>query len=133
VLQRLQHQLFCVGADLTTPLNDAGAPVAPRISPEQVVQLESECDHLTAELPPLDSFVLPGGTETAARLHLAATVLRRAELAAWVAAERFGVDQPGGVNSVALQYLNRVSDLVFLLARQAAWGDEVMWEPPCAP
>jgi len=66
-------------------------------------------------------------------LHLAATVLRRTELAAWSAATDLGLDQPGGLNSVALQYLNRVSDLVFLLARQAAAGRETLWEVPCEP
>ena len=128
LLERLQQELFDLGADLAMPMGDPATDSALRVSANQVVALEAESSQISQALPPLDSFVLPGGNEAAARLHLAATVLRRAEQDAWVATENHGLDQPGGLSSRALQYLNRISDLVFLLARQAAAGDERLWE-----
>ncbi|MCL2802403.1 MAG: cob(I)yrinic acid a,c-diamide adenosyltransferase [Micrococcales bacterium] len=137
-IEALQQELFDLGADIAMPLPLADAACrapgpgatsagAPRISPEQVKAIETQIDGLSASLPPLHSFVLPGGGEVAVRLHLAATVLRRAERAAWAAAERFGTDCAGGLNSLALSYLNRLSDLVFALARVASQGQETLW------
>lgn len=145
VLGVVQNELFDLGADLSTPL--VAAPEHPplRITPDSVLRLERWCDEFGAGLPVLRSFVLPGGTATAAALHLARTVTRRAERAAWVAAETYGLDpsdddaRPGGVNPDALRYLNRLSDLLFVLSRAANTGsDEVLWIPggqrePAAP
>lgn len=137
VLTHIQNELFDVGADLSTPLV-AEPEVEPlRITEEAVTRLEHWCDEFGDGLPVLRSFVLPGGTRTAAALHLARTVTRRAERAGWVAAEAYGTetattdtDTPGGVNPVALRYLNRLSDLLFVLSRAANRGsDEVLWVP----
>jgi cob(I)alamin adenosyltransferase len=119
-LERLQNRLFDVGADLSVPWN--GPDDRLRTTQEMVDVLESLCDEHNADLPELRSFVLPGGTETAARLHVARTVARRAELAALEA----------DVNPLARVYLNRVSDLLFILARRAnrlAGRDEPLWRP----
>ncbi len=123
-LERLQNELFDVGADLSVPF--AGPDERLRATQETVDRLERLCDELNAGLPELRSFVLPGGTETAARLHVARTVARRAELLALEA------DAAHGVNPLALVYLNRVSDLLFVLARAAnaeAGRDEPLWVP----
>ena len=106
-LQRVQRELFDLGADL------ALVKGGPRITPEHVGRLDRELDALEAALPPLRSFVLPGGSEAAARLHLARTVCRRAERAVVELHAREPLD------SAALVYLNRLSDLLFLMARQA--------------
>jgi len=128
LLERLQQELFDAGADLALPLPEEESASGVRVSPRHVAALEVECDQLSADLAPLDSFVLPGGSEAAARLHLAATVIRRAEHAAWQAAEAHGIDQPAGLSATVLQYLNRLSDLVFLLARRVGHGQEVLWD-----
>jgi cob(I)alamin adenosyltransferase len=124
-LERIQNELFDLGADLSVPLEDAKRERL-RIERAQVDALEELCDRANEGLQPLRSFVLPGGTETAARLHLARTVCRRAErLAVALDAER-------GVNSEALAYLNRLSDLLFVLARAAnaaAAEPEPLWRP----
>jgi cob(I)alamin adenosyltransferase len=119
-LQRIQNQLFDVGADLSVPF--AGPDEKLRTTQAMVDELEQLCDEHNAELPELRSFVLPGGTEAAARLHVARTVARRAELAALEAE----------VNPLARVYLNRVSDLLFILARRAnaiVGADEPLWRP----
>jgi cob(I)alamin adenosyltransferase len=119
-LRRLQNQLFDVGADLSVPF--AGPDEKLRTTQAMVDELEQLCDEHNAELPELRSFVLPGGTEAAARLHVARTVARRAELAALEA----------DVNPLARVYLNRVSDLLFIVARRAnalAGVDEPLWRP----
>jgi cob(I)alamin adenosyltransferase len=119
-LEHLQNRLFDVGADLSVPWN--GPDDRLRTTQEMVDALESLCDEHNAGLPELRSFVLPGGTEAAARLHVARTVARRAELAALEA----------DVNPLARVYLNRVSDLLFILARRAnrlAGRDEPLWRP----
>ncbi len=126
MLARIQNELFDLGADLATPGGDAEEEArALRILPEQVVRLEQEIDGANARLAPLSSFVLPGGTPTAARLHLARTIVRRAErrLVAAMATEQ--------LNPVALAYLNRLSDHLFVLARLAnrAGQDDVLWRP----
>jgi cob(I)alamin adenosyltransferase len=116
-LRRIQNDLFDLGADLATPGEMEGAL---RIVPQQVARLEAEIDAMNAHLPPLTSFVLPGGSPAAAALHLARAVTRRAERAAVAA----GVDGP------ALAYLNRLSDWLFVAARLAngVTGD-VLWHP----
>jgi cob(I)alamin adenosyltransferase len=129
-LGRIQNDLFDLGADLCVPEDEredrqsTRARTRLRVTPEQVVWLEQRCDEVNETLPPLTSFVLAGGTPGAAALHLARTVCRRAEreTVALAAAETVGSD--------ALQYLNRLSDLLFLLARAAnPPGGEVLWVP----
>jgi cob(I)alamin adenosyltransferase len=123
-LERVQNELFDLGADLSVPLSDERGRL--RVDESQVAGLEALCDAVNERLEPLRSFVLPGGTEVAARLHLARTVCRRAErLAVSLAAQT-------PVNPAALSYLNRLSDLLFILARAAnlAEGrDEPLWKP----
>ena len=123
VLARVQNELFDLGADLSVPLEREGRL---RVTQPLVDRLEDECDAFNAELPELRSFVLPGGSETSAVLHLARTVCRRAEREALVAASEHDV------NPLVLVYLNRFSDLLFILARaaNAADGpDEPVWRP----
>jgi len=123
VLVRLQNELFDLGADLSVPIENAARL---RVTQEQVDWLEDECDRFNAELPELKSFVLPGGTEAAARLHVARTVCRRAEREALVAAGAHDV------NTLAIVYLNRLSDLLFILARAANAAEglaEPLWRP----
>jgi cob(I)alamin adenosyltransferase len=122
-LERVQNDLFDVGADLSVPTEVEGRL---RVEQARVDELERLCDELNADLPELRSFVLPGGTETAARLHVARATCRRAERAALVA------DREVGVNPLALVYLNRLSDLLFIAARAAnaaAGRDEPLWRP----
>jgi cob(I)alamin adenosyltransferase len=130
LLLQVQNDLYDVGADLCTPL--AAEPDRPplRITPAYVAELEQACDRYNAELTPLRSFVLPGGTPAAAQLHVARTVTRRAERSTWAAIERHGTELEGGVNRVAATYLNRLSDLLFVLCRYAnrSTGDAV-WTP----
>jgi cob(I)alamin adenosyltransferase len=123
VLLRVQNELFDLGADLSVPIEDEARL---RVTQEQVDGLEDECDRFNAELPELKSFVLPGGSEAAARLHVARTVCRRAEREALIAAAAHDV------NPLALVYLNRLSDLLFILARAANAADgraEPLWRP----
>jgi len=119
-LVRVQNQLFDVGADLSVPF--AGPDERLRTSQQMIDWLEEQCDVHNATLPELKSFILPGGTAVAAHLHVARTSARRAELAALEA----------DVNPLARVYLNRVSDLLFILARAAnahAGRDEPLWRP----
>jgi len=131
LLRRVQNDLFDVGADLCTPLTDV-VPVRPplRVTQDYVDRLEAACDRWNAELTPLRSFVLPGGTPAAAHLHVARTVTRRAERAVWSALAHHGSEGEGGVNPLTATYLNRLSDLLFILCRHAnrAAGD-VLWVP----
>ena len=101
-----------------------------RIVQSCIDRLEGWCDELSDQVGPLSSFILPGGTETAAQLHVARTIVRRAERTAWRAAEAHGLSVEGGLNPLAVTYLNRLSDLLFLAARAAnvATGD-VLWVP----
>ena len=120
-LERIQNELFDVGADLSVPHDVAGRL---RIEQPAIDELERLCDEANAELPELRSFVLPAGTEAAARLHVARTVCRRAERDALTA------DREHGVNPLVLRYLNRLSDLLFILARASnAGADEPLWKP----
>jgi cob(I)alamin adenosyltransferase len=121
VLVRVQNELFDLGADLSVPF---GVTDRLRITHDQIAALERDCDRFNADLPELTSFVLPGGSELAARLHVARAVCRRAERKALEAAEELEINQR------ALVYLNRLSDLLFILARAAnAGGDEPLWRP----
>ncbi len=130
VLERVQNDLFDVGADLSVPLNPAPSGPELRVQEEWITELETYCDHFGENLPKLESFILPGGSAVAAQLHVASTVVRRAERAAWVALAEFGDDPDGGVNPLTAKYLNRLSDLLFITARYAngAHGD-ILWQP----
>jgi len=125
MLARIQNDLFDLGADLCTPEGARGGKDALRIVAAQVERLEKEIDALNAELKPLDSFVLPGGSPCAAHLHHARTVVRRAErlVAELAAAET--------VNAAALHYLNRLSDHLFVLSRHVndRGAADVLWRP----
>jgi cob(I)alamin adenosyltransferase len=117
LLERVQNELFDVGADLSVPVDVEGRL---RVTQQQVDQLEDACDEWNAELPELRSFVLPGGSEAAARLHVARTICRRAERDTLTPE----------VSPLARIYLNRLSDLLFILARAANTGrDEPLWKP----
>ena len=135
ILRRIQNELFDLGADLSNPLRPPGETLELRIEEAAVERLEAWCDHFGDPLPSLRSFILPGGTPAAAQLHVARTVVRRAERAAWQAAERYGTepaadDRPGGVNPLAITYLNRLSDLLFILTRVVNGTDgDVLWLP----
>jgi cob(I)alamin adenosyltransferase len=121
-LARIQNALFDLGADLSVPYDPAADRL--RVTQAQVDELEELCDEHNEQLPELKSFVLPGGSEAAARLHVARAVCRRAELAALAAAREVELDPLVPV------YLNRLSDLLFILARTAnAGGDEPLWKP----
>ncbi len=136
VLRHIQNEMFDLGADLSMPRRADSPGRDLRITPEYVARLEAWCDHFGESLPSLTSFILPGGTPAGASLHVARTVVRRAERVAWRAAELYGTsatrdsEAPGGVNPVALTYLNRLSDLLFILTRvvNGASG-EVLWIP----
>jgi cob(I)alamin adenosyltransferase len=122
-LSRIQNELFDVGADLSVPF---GVTDRLRVTQDSVDGLERLCDELNAPLPELRSFVLPGGTDAAARLHVARAVCRRAER------EALAADAEHGINPLVLAYLNRLSDLLFIAARAAnadAERDEPLWRP----
>jgi cob(I)alamin adenosyltransferase len=125
LLKRVQNDLFDVGADLSTPV--VSQPEFPplRVLPEYVGRLEGWCDEYNEPLQKLTSFILPSGSPGAALLHAACTSVRRAERSTWSAIEAYG----DGINPVAAQYLNRLSDLLFILARYAnrEVGD-VLWK-----
>jgi cob(I)alamin adenosyltransferase len=122
VLERVQNELFDVGADISVPFGVGDGRL--RVSQEQIDRLESDCDRFNAGLTELRSFVLPGGTEAAARIHVARAVCRRAERGVLEAAEQVEL------NPLVLVYLNRLSDLLFILARTAnVDGDEPLWKP----
>jgi cob(I)alamin adenosyltransferase len=126
VLLRVQNELFDVGADLCTPV--VAEPPFPqlRVEPGYVTRLEAEIDRFNAYLPKVRSFVLPGGTPASAHLHVARTVVRRAERATWAAM----AEHAESMSALPAQYLNRLSDLLFVLARHANLerGD-LLWKP----
>lgn len=126
LLVRIQNDLFDVGADLCTPVIDAPAFEPLRVLESQITYLEEQIDKYNDELEQLRSFVLPSGTPAAALLHVARTVTRRAERCTWAAIHAFGT----GVNPLTAKYLNRLSDLLFVLARTANKdvGDQ-LWVP----
>ena len=121
-LNRVQNDLFDVGADISVP--HGGDRTRLRLVPEQTAWLEQACDEVNAELAPLKSFVLPGGSPAAAQLHVCRTVCRRAE--------RRTIDCGDEVNAECVRYLNRLSDLLFILSRGAnlaVSGEEPLWQP----
>lgn len=127
-LERIQNDLFDVGADLCVPISNRETPGERlRVTPEQVTRLEKLIDAFNEPLAPLTSFILPGGTEAAARLHLARTVTRRAERAVGALLDR----EPAATNPQTLVYLNRLSDLLFVLARAVnrQGAGDVLWKP----
>ena len=126
LLTRVQNELFDVGADLCNPVvSDPKYPPL-RVEESYISDLELACDEYNEGLPTLRSFILPGGTPGAALLHTARTVVRRAERSAWAALEAY----PGSVNPATAKYLNRLSDLLFILARRANAGrGDVLWKP----
>lgn len=125
-IRAIQNDLFDLGADLCVPVEDSSATPPLRVTATQVERLERWIDELNQPLPPLNSFVLPGGCPAATWLHVARTVCRRAEIAGWELAAR------ETVNPEALRYLNRLSDLLFVAARAcnaAASCGDVLWAP----
>jgi cob(I)alamin adenosyltransferase len=126
VLRHVQNDLFDVGADLATPVVPDPKYPPLRVEQDYVDRLEGWCDRFNEDLPNLRSFILNGGTPAAAHLHVARTVTRRAERAAWLAYEQYAES----MNVLAITYLNRLSDLLFILARHAnrEQGD-VLWVP----
>jgi cob(I)alamin adenosyltransferase len=126
VLTHVQNDLFDVGADLATPVVPDPKYPPLRVEQEYVDRLEAWCDRFNEELPALRSFILNGGTPAAAHLHVARTVARRAERAGW----RAWAEHSETMNQLALKYLNRLSDLLFILARYANRGQgDVLWVP----
>jgi cob(I)alamin adenosyltransferase len=122
-LERIQNELFDVGADLSVPF---GITDRLRVEQAAIDRLETLCDEFNADLPELKSFALPGGTEAAARLHVARATCRRAER------DALSADGEMGVNPLVLAYLNRLSDFLFIAARAAnaaAGRDEPLWKP----
>jgi cob(I)alamin adenosyltransferase len=118
-IRRIQNDLFDVGADISVPLADARSRL--RVPAGHTAWLEDRCDEVNATLPPLRSFLLPGGTAAGAQLHVCRTVCRRAERRAVACGDR--------INPECVRYLNRLSDLLFILARAADPGEEPLWEP----
>ena len=128
VLRQIQNDLFDAGADLSTPV--VAEPKYPplRVTPVYVERLEAWCDEFNDGLSPLNSFILPGGTPLAALLHTARTIARRAERAAWAQIEA----SPDNTNVLPAKYLNRLSDLLFILSRVGNPEGDVLWVPGAA-
>jgi cob(I)alamin adenosyltransferase len=130
LLRRVQNDLFDVGADLCLPLATEYKYEPLRVQERWVDELEQAVDHYNENLSKLTTFVLAGGTPGAAYLHQARTVVRRAERSVWAAIEEYGTSLEGGVNLLAAKYLNRLSDLLFVLARHANRDvGDVLWRP----
>ena len=126
LLGRVQNEMFDVGADLCNPITEAPPYPPLRIDSAYIERLESECDAYNSALPTLRSFLLPGGSPGTTLLHTARTVTRRAERSTWAAIGEHG----DSVNPLTARYLNRLSDLLFILARQANAGHaDVLWKP----
>lgn len=125
LLTGVQNDLFDLGADLCTPVvaNPTYPPL--RVTPAYTVRLEAACDEFNSRLEKLASFILPGGTPAAALLHVSRTVVRRAERSTWALL----ADEPDATNKEPALYLNRLSDLLFILARVANPGGDVLWKP----
>lgn len=126
VVDSLQSELFTLGAELATPQAEQAPKEVPRIQPSHVERLEREIDRLTATLPEMKNFILPGGSRPGSSLHLCRTICRRAERKVVTLAET------SPVSSVALAYVNRLSDLLFVMARAAnlrSGGREIPWKP----
>ncbi|GAS98174.1 ATP:cob(I)alamin adenosyltransferase [Mycolicibacterium canariasense] len=125
VLRQIQNDLFDAGADLSTPVAENPQYPPLRISQDYIDRLEAWCDQFNEGLAPLNSFILPGGTALSALLHVARTVARRAERSAWTAVDQYG----DVVNVLPAKYLNRLSDLLFILSRVANPDGDVLWQP----
>ncbi len=125
VLRQVQNDLFDAGADLSTPVVEDPKHPPLRITQPYIDRLERWCDEFNEGLPPLNSFVLPGGSPLSALLHVARTVVRRAERSAWSAIDL----HPSDVSVLPAKYLNRLSDLLFILCRVANPDGDVLWRP----
>ncbi|QNJ91921.1 cob(I)yrinic acid a,c-diamide adenosyltransferase [Mycolicibacterium fluoranthenivorans] len=125
VLRQIQNDLFDAGADLSTPIAENPEYPPLRVPQEYIDRLEGWCDRFNEGLAPLNSFILPGGTALSALLHVARTVTRRAERSAWAAVEEYG----DSVNVLPAKYLNRLSDLLFIMSRAANPDGDVLWKP----
>jgi cob(I)alamin adenosyltransferase len=125
VLRQIQNDLFDAGADLSTPVVENPEYPPLRVRQDYVDRLEAWCDEFNDALPALNSFILPGGTPLSAHLHVARTVTRRAERSAWRAVDLHGET----VNVLPAKYLNRLSDLLFILSRVANPDGDVLWQP----
>jgi cob(I)alamin adenosyltransferase len=125
VLRQIQNDLFDAGADLSTPVvaNPEHPPL--RVTQAYIDRLEAWCDAFNEPLPALNSFVLPGGSPLSALLHVARTIARRAERSAWAAVDA----HQDGVSVLPAKYLNRLSDLLFILSRAANPDGDVLWQP----
>jgi cob(I)alamin adenosyltransferase len=125
VLRQVQNDLFDAGADLSTPVVENPEYPPLRITQDYVDRLETWCDEFNEPLPALNSFILPGGTPLSALLHVARTVARRAERTAWRAVDAHG----DSISPLPAKYLNRLSDLLFILCRVANPDGDVLWQP----
>ncbi|CAB0782955.1 ATP:cob(I)alamin adenosyltransferase [Corynebacterium diphtheriae] len=125
VLKRVQNELFDAGADLSTPIQENLKYPPLRIEQSYIDALEADCDRFNEQLEALNSFILPGGTPGAAMLHVARTIARRAERAAWAAVEA----APETTSVLPARYLNRLSDLLFIMSRLANDSNDVKWVP----
>jgi cob(I)alamin adenosyltransferase len=125
VLRQIQNDLFDAGADLSTPVVENPKYPPLRITQSYIDRLEKWCDEFNEGLPALNSFVLPGGSPLSALLHVARTAVRRAERSAWSAIEL----HPSDVSPLPAKYLNRLSDLLFILCRLANPDGDVLWQP----
>lgn len=124
-LLRIQNDLFDAGADLATPVVENPKYPPLRITQDYIDRVEAWCDEYNEPLPALNSFILPGGSPLSALLHVARTAARRAERSAWAAVEA----HPDGVSVLPAKYLNRLSDLMFVLCRVANADGDVLWQP----
>ncbi len=129
VLRQIQNDLFDAGADLSTPVVENPEHPPLRVTQPYIDRLEGWCDSYNENLPALNSFVLPGGSPLSALLHVARTIVRRAERSAWAAVAA----APQQVNVLPAKYLNRLSDLLFILARVANPDGDVLWQPAGKP
>lgn len=125
VLKRVQNELFDAGADLSAPIQENLKYPPLRIEQSYIDALEADCDRFNEQLEALNSFILPGGTPGAAMLHVARTIARRAERAAWAAVEAV----PETTSVLPARYLNRLSDLLFIMSRLANDSNDVKWVP----
>ncbi|QTJ65072.1 cob(I)yrinic acid a,c-diamide adenosyltransferase [Rhodococcus sp. ZPP] len=125
ILRQVQNDLFDAGADLSTPVVEEPKYPPLRITADYIDRLERWCDELNERLEPLNSFILPGGTPLGALLHVARTVTRRAERSAWAAVDA----HPENTHALSAKYLNRLSDLLFIVGRIANPEGDVLWKP----
>ena len=130
MLRLIQNELFDVGADLSTPRHPSPKWPPLRIEQPSIDRLEAYCDELQETLPILKSFILPGGTPAGAQLHVARTITRRAERAAWICHAEFGTADECGITPLAITYLTRLSDFLFIASRVANGTEgEILWVP----